>query len=123
MLKIKDWLFGGLFCMIGLGFFFLRSEAQAAVEYTGRSFGDPFDSGETTGAPLDADKGAAEISSMSLEGLVWGAKYPQAIINGQVVTLGSTVEGFEVVAIDKTGVQLRTGGREVHLRIKRKGAK
>ena len=108
--------------MISFGIFFSISEALAAVEYTGRSFGDPFDSGETGAAPVESGQGAAEISSMSLEGLVWGAEYPQAILNGQIVKIGDTLEGYEVVAIDKTGVQLRAGGREVHVHVKRKEA-
>ncbi len=107
-----------LFCMMMTALLFLGHTSTWSVEYIGRSLGDPFGSEAT--APPPPDSSASAESSITVEGLVWGSKLPQAIINGQVVTVGGRVGDWEVVRIDKTGVTLRSGEKEIHLGVKRK---
>lgn len=41
-----------------------------------------------------------------LQGIVWGGRYPQAIINNSVVKAGGRIGGAEVLAINKDKVEL-----------------
>ena len=47
----------------------------------------------------------------SIVGLVWGTKYPQAILNNQsydqVVTLGDIIDNWTIKSIDQTGVEIK----------------
>lgn len=51
-----------------------------------------------------------ELSSLKLQGIFWGAGKPQVIINRKILSVGDTIEGFQVVAITKEGVTLTQGG-------------
>jgi hypothetical protein len=43
---------------------------------------------------------------MSITGIVWNTDKPQAIINGQVVNPGDTIEGAQIVSIKKSGIDV-----------------
>ncbi|MFA5198612.1 MAG: hypothetical protein WC432_03600, partial [Candidatus Omnitrophota bacterium] len=62
---------------------------------------------QETGLPVKPD---FDISKLQLQGVVWGVKNPQAIINGKVVSVGDLIEGAEIVSIDKKGVTLSING-------------
>lgn len=44
--------------------------------------------------------------TLTVQGLVWGGNFPQAIINNKVVRIGDTIEGARVISIDKEGINL-----------------
>ncbi len=44
--------------------------------------------------------------TMSITGIVWNTDRPQAIINGQVVNQGDTIDGAQIVSIKKTGIDV-----------------
>lgn len=46
------------------------------------------------------------LSSFSVQGIAWGGKLPQAIIDGTVVKIGDIIKEAEVIDIDKEGVTL-----------------
>jgi len=47
-----------------------------------------------------------DLSKLDVQGVIWGGKIPQAIINSQVLTIGDLIEGAEILSIDKKGVTL-----------------
>ncbi len=47
-----------------------------------------------------------DLSKFVVQGIIWGGKVPQAIINDQVFTVGDSIEGAKILSIDKKGVKL-----------------
>ena len=61
---------------------------------------------------------AASIESrggMTLSGILWDAQQPMAILNGQIVHVGETVEGYRVLEIAKDHVTVTDGSRVLQL--------
>ena len=56
-----------------------------------------------------------KVPQMSIIGLVWNSDAPQAIINGRVVSVGDTIEGAKLVAVDKSGVKVEYEGYEFYI--------
>lgn len=64
---------------------------------------------ENTELPkIDPDK-------FKVEGLIWGSKFTQAIINGVVLREGDLIDGAEVIKIEKDGVTLDYSGQVIDL--------
>jgi hypothetical protein len=49
---------------------------------------------------------AVPLPSFSVQGLIWGGSMPQAVIDGQVLKVGDTIQDAEIVEINKDGVKL-----------------
>jgi|GEM_PF-1080829 len=87
---------------------------RPVVEYQAGDLRDPFQGY----LELDKEKGrqpkekgagqAAEsfINSLQLQGVIWGGRFPQAIINEKVVKVGDTLGEARIVEINKEGVSL-----------------
>ena len=54
--------------------------------------------------------------TLTLTGLVWNTNRPQAIINGQVLDQGDTIDGAQIVSIQKTGVELVFAGTNMSIK-------
>ena len=50
-----------------------------------------------------------------LKGVLAGGDFPMANISGEVVGVGETVQGYEVVEVSEAGVLLKDGQREIKL--------
>jgi hypothetical protein len=48
-----------------------------------------------------------EKPNLKISGLVWNTVKPQAILNGQIVTIGDVVEEWQVTSISKDGVEIQ----------------
>lgn len=46
------------------------------------------------------------FSELKVQGIIWGTKMPQAIINNNVYLIGDKIEDAEILSIDKRGVNL-----------------
>lgn len=55
------------------------------------------------------------LGALDVQGVIWGAKAPQAIINNQVLVAGDSINGAEILSIDKKGVTLSFAGEIVNL--------
>jgi len=82
------------------------------VQYEAFQLRDPFKSAlPKKGGVGDEDlKGGPP--ALSVTGVLWGSKVPQAIINGKVVKAGDVIQNAEIIAIDKEGVTVRYGDQE-----------
>lgn len=49
---------------------------------------------------------------LKIQGIVWGGKNPQAIINGKVFKIGSVIDDAHIVDINKNGVDIFFQGRQ-----------
>ena len=52
---------------------------------------------------------------LTVQGLIWGGRFPQAIINNKVVKEGDTLEGARIISINKEGVTVSFELREYKL--------
>ena len=95
--------------------------AAYAVDYTGGNFNDPFFY-EETGKDSDKPDSAPLQGSMILQGVLWNAEPPTAIISGQIVTSGTQIGGAEVLRINKEGVKMRANGNEFMLKMESRRA-
>ena len=90
------------------------------VEYTSQGLRDPFQSPFEFFEPLEEPKEKAPVVGglphLEVQGMVWGSKVPQAIINNTVVRVGEVIEGAEILVIRKEGVYVLYGGRQHILR-------
>lgn len=82
-----------------------------------------------TAAPSGAPQAPAQSLPKQLppqfvvSGLVWNTKRPQAIINGQIVSIGDRVNAWSVESISRDGIQVRLGAEIMLLKPWVPGAK
>ena len=91
------------------------------VEYTAADLRDPFKSCIPVNRVInpqlagDTDGLQDKISSLKVEGIIWGTRMPQAIINDNLYNVGDKIENAEITSIDKNGVNLKIGSGVVTL--------
>jgi hypothetical protein len=98
-----------------------ESSMNPQIEYNAEAENDPFQSPvavtnkeakqEEVGQPLQ-EIVEAVLPDVSVQGLIWGARFPQAIINNKVVKVGDKLDEISVVNIDKDGITLFFKGKE-----------
>jgi len=87
------------------------------LEYKARGLRDPFkqvDLGEKPEEEI-AFKPAeveSEFPNLTVQGVIWGGIFPQAVINNQVVKAGDTIDGVIIKEINKEGVTVLFLGTE-----------
>lgn len=65
--------------------------------------------------PPEQGRKEYDFSNFVLQGVIWNDKQKLAIISGNVVSKGETVEGAKVLNITKDGVMLLKDGIEIRL--------
>lgn len=60
--------------------------------------------GTTTYEPVEMEADEFDYSSLTVTGLLWGGDKPRAIINGDIVGIGSMINGATILQIDATGI-------------------
>lgn len=99
------------------------------IDYTAQDLRDPFSSviPEIFVEPEVKEDLLEEIieTPVSLPGLdiqavVWGSLIPQAIINGEILRVGDTIEGAKITNITKEGIDIIYKGRIFNLPSSRK---
>ena len=91
--------------------------SRPVVEYKSGNLRDPFR--PLTAAKkmmaeqdkkVDLMKAGSDLGNLKVQGIIWGGRFPQAIVNNRVVTVGDTIDGAEILGIDKNGITLSSGG-------------
>jgi len=92
------------------------------VEYKSEEFKDPFQPPEEKEPEVEQKeqiteeaKPPAPLPALKIEGLVWGGRFPQAIINQKVVKIGDAIEGAQIVDINREGVTLNFNNTQYNL--------
>ena len=83
------------------------------VQYNSDNFRSPFEgfTGEAVAKPQEV-----ALPNIAVQGVITGGTFPQAIINDKVVKVGDTItEGIKIVNIEKDGVTIFYGERQVKL--------
>jgi hypothetical protein len=90
---------------------------RPVMEYKSSKLRDPFkmyiikeEPKELPQKDKDLIKPELDPDKLKVQGIIWGVKTPQAIINDKVLTVGDLVEGAEILNIDKKGVTLSFNG-------------
>lgn len=92
--------------------------SRPAVEYKSGNLRDPFR--PLTGTKemkagqekrVDLMQAGTDLGNLKVQGIIWGGRFPQAIVNNRVVTVGDTIDGAEILNIDKNGITLSSGGK------------
>jgi hypothetical protein len=55
------------------------------------------------------------LDTLVVQGIIWGGKIPQAIINNKVLAVGDLIEGAKILSIDKGGIALDLSGEIINL--------
>ncbi len=98
------------------------------VEYKAEDLRDPFQNPNIAEGKEPAEE--SEVSetkeiiplSLTVQGLIWGGSFPQAIINNKVVKVGDIIEGARIISIDKEGITVFFEERQYNLSPPAKGA-
>ncbi len=82
---------------------------KSEVTYGSGNLRDPFKSlvqSELLVSPGPDVPAVTEVSAppLKIQGIVWGGNFPQAIINDKVVKVGDTIEGAQLLSIEKDSV-------------------
>ena len=92
------------------------------VEYKSEELKDPFEPPEEEKKPeaepekqIMPEVKPAPPPVLKIEGLVWGGRLPQAIINQKVVKIGDIIEGAQIVDINREGVTLTFNNSQYNL--------
>lgn len=89
------------------------------VEYKAEGLRDPFQSylEQRKTEELIAASPEAEVPLLTLtvQGIIWGGSFPQAIINDKVVKTEDTIDGARITNITKEGVSVLFEGRQYNL--------
>jgi hypothetical protein len=83
------------------------------VEYKSGKLRDPFKTYFIDEEPEVAPEESAEEAQpefdpgkFKVQGIIWGVKTPQAIINDKVLTIGDLIEEAKILRIEKKGITL-----------------
>jgi len=96
----------------------LEQVARPNLEYRADGLRDPFRS------PIDKDEGRMNraqaqakkpLPAFTVQGIIWGGKLPQAIINNTVLKIGDPINGAVVNKIEPDGVTVFFDGSEYKL--------
>lgn len=91
------------------------------VEYKAEGFRDPFQVEDLEIERIKQEQTpqqSSEIKSLpdlEIQGIVWGGRFPQAIINNKVVKIGDIIDEARIIDIAKDGVTVTFEKREYNL--------
>ncbi len=85
------------------------SAGQTGLTYKAEGLKDPFRtwikrSDQPVMEEKKEDKADKPLPALTIEGIIWGGKFPQAIVNGQVVKVGESIMAGTANAGDKVRI-------------------
>jgi hypothetical protein len=100
--------------------------SRPVIEYSSGDLRDPFNDlfylekekeKQSVQVPQESipDEPMFSLENFKVQGVIWGGKFPQAIINNKVLKVGDLIEGAEIVSIEKEGITLNFSGRLANL--------
>jgi len=100
---------------------------RPVIEYSSEDLRDPFSnlfqlakekkeqSIQASQESIDPQRPKPNLENFKVQGVIWGSKFPQAIINNKILGVGDLIDGVEIVSIEKKGVALSFGGMVANL--------
>ncbi|TAM41240.1 hypothetical protein EPN54_02050 [bacterium] len=91
---------------------------RPVIEYKSGNLRDPFlplkmvqeEKAAGGGQRMDLIQVGSSVGDLKVQGIIWGGRFPQAIINDKVLTVGDTIGGVKLLSIDKNGITLSSSG-------------
>lgn len=87
---------------------------KPGISYTADKFRDPFVN--SVQADISIQSGGPKLNipevplpPMVIQGIFWGGKFPQAIINEKIVKVGEKIDGAQILSIEKDSVTVFFG--------------
>lgn len=82
------------------------------VQYNAKDYKDPFKAPVVENPDMDGKKEVVPEAPVkagvppvfTVQGIIYGGNFPQAIINNKVVKIGDTLNGCRIISIDKDNV-------------------
>ena len=101
----------------------LEAIVKPSVEYDAGNLRDPFtnpfakEEKQSSSQKVENQEQAIEFvpPALKVQGIIWGGKFPQAIINDKVVKVGDTIEGAQITDIKKEGITCLFQGRQFNV--------
>jgi hypothetical protein len=85
------------------------------IEYKADGLDDPF-GGQEVEEPVKEEKVEMKpLPQLTIQGLIWGGHFPQAIVNNKVWRVGDTVEEARIVDINKEGLVIDFQGQQYNI--------
>jgi hypothetical protein len=89
------------------------------ISYSAVNLPDPFKSLIQLEKPDTTEKNApadvVELPELKVQGIFWGADFPQAIINNKVVKAGDIVSKAQIISIEKDAITVFFANRQFKL--------
>lgn len=112
-----------IFFLAGAAFFVAVSRAQEGmpslkvqVSYGSENLRDPFKSpiqSEDLNQPGTVAAGPEmPLPALKVQGVFWGASFPQVIINDKIAKVGDTIDGVKILSISKDIIEVFFGSRQ-----------
>ena len=95
-----------------------ENPASKKIEYKSGGLRDPFQEENVEIElikPQEEEAQAMPLPALEIEGIVWGGRFAQAIINHKVLKIGDTIEGARVINIVKEGITVLFNNRQYNL--------
>ena len=92
------------------------------VTYQSQDLRDPFQSiivskVKTPVVAADKKEPLPDLSNLKVQGIIWGGRIVQALIDNKVYAVGDKLEGGEITSIDKNEIVLDFSGQVVNLSV------
>lgn len=106
------------------GFMPTSSESEVTtrpnLEYKADGLRDPFEGyiakkEERKVSEVPTQEVSVSPPTLTVQGIIWGGLFPQAIINNKVVKVGDTIEGAQIMDIKKEGIVVSFKNRQYNL--------
>lgn len=95
---------------------------RPSVEYNAEGLRDPFDVliakpiiPESSQSKENTDIQEGTPPLLTVQGIIWGGMFPQAIINNKVVKVGDTVQEAQIISIEKDGITVLFKDKQFYL--------
>lgn len=107
---LKNFIFAILWGILSFSFVFAVDDKEL-VTYTARDYESPFKSWlpkkeEVYVITPMAQSQEVSLPKLTIEGIIWGGEFPQAIINGTVLEVGDRIEDADILEIEKGSIKL-----------------
>lgn len=89
------------------------------AEYTSVQLRDPFEAyvtkEEAPVSPAQLQEEIVSLPELNIQGITWGGRFPQAIVNNRVLRQGDEIDGAQIVQIKSNAIIFRFKNREFTL--------
>ena len=86
------------------------------VEYKAEEASDPFFTEQEIEKPVEEEVVEKKpLPQLTIQGLIWGGNFPQAIVNNKVLRVGDSIEDARIVDINRDGLVLYFEGQQYNL--------